>query len=54
MEQARKRQSGTEVISLTEFRQITEKKTPKNKFNAKKARVGDIVLDSTHILQVSR
>lgn len=46
MEQARKRQSGTEVISLTEFRQITEKKTPKNKFNAKKARVGDIVLDS--------
>jgi hypothetical protein len=46
MEQARKRRSGTEVISLTEFRQISEKKTPKNKFSAKKTRVGDIVLDS--------
>lgn len=46
MEQARKGRSGPEVISLTEFRQISGKKTPKNKFNAKKTKVGDVILDS--------
>jgi hypothetical protein len=34
------------VISLREFRELSGKKTRKNKYNAKKTRVGDIVLDS--------
>lgn len=47
MEQGRKGRAGPEVISLADFHQLTGKKTPKNKFNAKKTRVGDIVLDSS-------
>lgn len=47
MEQGRKGRSGPEVISLAEFHQMSGKKTPKNKFNAKKTKVGDIVLDSS-------
>ncbi|PZR95233.1 MAG: hypothetical protein DI537_05455 [Stutzerimonas stutzeri] len=41
------RRSGPEVISLSEFRQITRPKPRKNKFNAKKTSVGDVVLDSS-------
>lgn len=47
MEQGTKpRRGGTEIISLREFREISGKKPRKNKYNAKKTKVGDIVLDS--------